>query len=47
MMTEQVHKTQSNKNNLQSVRERLKQEVLNLSEEQIEYVLKRLRSEVL
>lgn len=46
-MTEQVHKMQSNKSDSQNIRERLKQEVLNLSEEQIEYVLKRLRNEVL
>lgn len=46
-MKEQVHKMQSNENGSQNIRERLKQEVLNLSEEQIEYVLKRLRNEVL
>lgn len=46
-MKEQVHKMQNNESGSQNIRERLKQEVLNLSEEQIEYVLKRLRNEVL
>ena len=46
-MEEQVHKMQSNKSNSQNIRERLKQEVLNLSEQQIEYVLRRLRNEIL
>lgn len=46
-MTEQVHKMQSNKSNSQNIRERLKQEVLNLTEQQIEYVLRRLRNEIL
>lgn len=46
-MKEQVHKMQSNKSNSQNIRERLKQEVLNLTEQQIEYVLRRLRNEIL
>lgn len=46
-MEEQVHKMQSNKSNSQNIRERLKQEVLNLTEQQIEYVLRRLRNEIL
>lgn len=46
-MKEQVHKMQNNKSGLQNIREKLKQEILNLSEEQIEYVLKRLRHEIL
>ena len=46
-MTEQVHKMQSNKSSSQNIRERLKREILNLSEQQIEYVLKRLREEIL
>lgn len=46
-MTEQVHKMQSNKRDSQNIRERLKKEVLNLSEDQIEYVLRRLRNEIL
>ncbi len=46
-MKEQVHKMQSNKSNSQNIRERLKKEILNLSEQQIEYVLRRLRNEIL
>lgn len=46
-MTEQVHTMQSNKRDSQNIRERLKKEVLNLSEDQIEYVLRRLRNEIL
>lgn len=46
-MKEQVHKMQNNKSSPQNIRERLKQEILNLSEQQIEYVLKRLREEIL
>lgn len=46
-MTEQVHTMQSNKSDSQNIRERLKQEVLNLTEQQIEYVLRRLRNEIL
>lgn len=46
-MTEQVHKMQSNESNSHNIRERLKKEILNLSEEQIEYVLRRLRNEIL
>lgn len=46
-MTEQVHKMQSNESNSQNIRERLKKEILNLSEQQIEYVFRRLRNEIL
>ena len=46
-MKEQVHKMQSNKSNSQNIRERLKKEILNLSEQQIEYVFRRLRNEIL
>lgn len=46
-MAEQVHKMQSSKSNSQDIREKLKQEVLNLSEQQIEYVIRRLRNEIL
>lgn len=46
-MAEQVHKMQENKSNSQDTREKLKQEILNLSEKQLEYVLKKLREEIL